>query len=70
MPKVDIINFKIKSSTMIYLFTLVMTNKSIIIDNIDVFKELNVNQVYLRKILNLKSFLPFARVISKLRSRY
>lgn len=40
MPKVDIINYKIKNLTIIYLFTLAIKNKNTITNNISVFKEL------------------------------
>ncbi len=43
MPKVNIIHFKTKSSTVIYLFTSAMANESIIVGNINVFEKWNVN---------------------------
>lgn len=43
MLKVDIINCKTKSLIIAYLFILVITSKIIIIDNINVFEELNIN---------------------------
>lgn len=49
MSKVDIINCKTKDLTIIYLFTLAIASKSITIDNITIFKRLNINQLDLLK---------------------
>lgn len=49
MPKVNIIHYKTKSSTIAYLFTPTMASKSTIIGNISVFEKLNINQLGLLK---------------------
>lgn len=45
MPKIDVIDCKTKNSTVIYLFVPAMTSKSIITGNINIFEELNFNQL-------------------------
>lgn len=42
MPKLDIIDSKIKNSTIAFLFILWMFNKSTIVKNINVFNNLNI----------------------------
>lgn len=49
MSKIDIINYKTKSLTIMYFFALVMTTKSTTANNISVFKELNFDQLGLSK---------------------
>lgn len=49
MPKVDVIDYKTKGSTVAYLFLSTMASKSTIIGNINVLEELNINQLGLSK---------------------
>lgn len=49
MFKVDIINYKIKSSTVVFLFVPLMSNKNTTIENISIFKDLNIYQLKLTK---------------------
>lgn len=49
MLKIDIIDYKTKSSSLIFQFILIMTNKSIIAGNIGIFINLNMNQLGLIK---------------------
>lgn len=49
MPKIDIIEWKTKDMTSPFLFVLAMVSESIIARNINVFEELNVNQLGLVK---------------------
>lgn len=43
MPKVDIIDCKTESSSLVFLFILAIANESRTISNINIFKELNIN---------------------------
>ena len=49
ISKVDIIDCKTKGSTIAYLFALAIVSKSIMIDNISIFEDLNMNQLDLKK---------------------
>lgn len=64
--KIDIINCKTKKSTITYLFALTIISKNAITNNIDIFEELNINQLDLfKKTLNLERFFLFDKKISK-----
>lgn len=49
MLKVDIIKCKTKGATSAFPFALAMVNKSITVENISIFKKLNINQLGLAK---------------------
>lgn len=48
MPKVDIIHYKIKNLTIIYLFTLTIEIKISITSFINIFKNLKINELDLK----------------------
>lgn len=71
MPKVDLIKYNTKGSTAAYPFILSIANKNTIASNISIFENFNIIPYDLKKnTFVLMTFLPFGRVISKLRYKY